>query len=189
MPTKLISSIDATLLMQLRLVVARYGEMDGAGWWNTHGILGRIGKAGLSRGFPATHNFAQARIAFTVATARCKEVFDPPSCFTLWNLPPDVEELVEAHWQSWCRSPSEWEPFFNQVSEDNPGDLLDRLVSLQLADDSVRAVTASLQVSAQGKAVQLPGIGYPDNDSIRLLAAAFSRGTKGQLAVPYLRAE
>lgn len=189
MPPTPSSSIDATLLVKLRLVVARFGEMDGAGWWNTRGVLGRIGKAGLSRGFPSTHYFAQARVAFAVAGARCKEVFSPPNCFTLWTLPPEIEELVDAHWQGWCRAPSDWETFFAQISEPNPSELVDRLVGLQLADNSVRATVVSLQVSAQGKAVQLPRIGYPDTDSIQLLAAAFVRGAKGQLAVPYMRAE
>jgi hypothetical protein len=189
MTATLSSAIDAMLLMKLRLTVARFGEMDGAGWWNTQGILGRFGKAGLSRGFPSTHYFAQARVAFTIASARCKEVFTPPACFTLWALPPELEELVGAQWQSWCRSPADWEPFFKQVSERNQGNLLDHLVILNLADDTVREVTAELKVSAQGRAVQLPGTGYPTNASLTLLAAAFSRGSKGQLAVPYLRAE
>lgn len=181
--------IDATLLMKLRLVVARFGEMDGAGWWNTRGVLSRIGKAGLSRGFPTTHYFAQARIAFTVATARCKEVFSPPACFTLWNLPPEIEEIVDSQWQAWCRSTTVWEPFFVQLADARSADLIDQLVNLQLLDDSMRASVASLQVSAHGKAVQLPDIGYPDAASIRLLAASFARGSKGQLTVPYMRAE
>lgn len=113
MPASPPSQIDAVHLIKLRLVVARFGEMDGAGWWNTRGILGRVGKAGLSRGFPATHYFAQARVAFAVATARCKEVFSPPACFTLWTLPPEIEELVDSQWQVWCRTPAEWETFFS----------------------------------------------------------------------------
>lgn len=189
MPPSRTHPIDATLLMKLRLVVARFGEMDGGGWWNTRGVLGRIGKAGLSRGFPTTHYFAQARVAFAVSTARCKEVFSPPACFTLWNLPPSIEEIVESHWQVWCRSASDWDPFFAQLAEVNSGDLLNRLVALQLVDQTVRATVASLHVSAQGKAVQLPAIGDPDADSIRLLAASFARGSKGQLTVPYMRAE
>lgn len=189
MPPALNHPIDATLLMKLRLVVARFGEMDGAGWWNTRGVLSRIGKAGLSRGFPTTHYFAQARVAFAVATARCHEVFSPPACFTLWKLPPDVEETVDSHWQAWCRSSTEWEPFFQQIAETRSADLVDQLVDLRLADESVRTSVTSLQVSAQGKAVQLPGIGYPNGDSIRLLAASFARGAKGQLTVPYMRSE
>jgi len=145
MPPTLNHPIDASLLMKLRLVVARYGEMDGAGWWNTRGILSRIGKTGLSRGFPTTHYFAQSRVAFAVATARCREVFSPPGCFTLWNLPPDIEEIVESQWQGWCRSASEWEPFFAQISGTNSDDLFDRLVGLQLVDSSVRTKVGSLQ--------------------------------------------
>lgn len=189
MPAHLNHPIDATLLMKLRLVVARHGEMDGAGWWNTRGVLGRIGKAGLSRGLPTTHYFAQARVAFAVAAARCEEVFSPPACHTLWSLPPSVEEIVESQWQTWCRSAAGWEPFFVKLAEANSGELLDRLVELQLVDQTIRLTVASLKVSAQGKAVQLPGIGNPDVESIRLLAATFARGSKGQLTVPYMRAE
>ena len=35
--------IDYERLFKLRLTVARHGEMDAAGWWNTRGILGRHG--------------------------------------------------------------------------------------------------------------------------------------------------
>ena len=75
--------LDFEHLMKLRLVVARYGEMDLAGWWNTKGMLGRLGGMALKRGFPHTHYFAQARVVFAVARQRCKELFDPPQCITL----------------------------------------------------------------------------------------------------------
>ncbi len=35
------TTIDFDHLLRLRLVVARFGEMDGAMWWNTKGVLGR----------------------------------------------------------------------------------------------------------------------------------------------------
>ncbi len=79
--------LDFDRLLKLRLVVARVGEMDLAKWWNTNGLLGRKGRILLSRGFPRTHSFAQARATFAVATARSHEVFDPPGCMTLWSLP------------------------------------------------------------------------------------------------------
>ena len=81
------SHLDFGRLFKLRLVVARHGEMDSAAWWNIKGILGRHGALALRRGFPSTHYFAQARIAFAVASSRCHEVFDPPGCMTLWTLP------------------------------------------------------------------------------------------------------
>jgi hypothetical protein len=39
----LTSSLDFDRLLKLWLVVARYGEMDMARWWNTQGMLGLIG--------------------------------------------------------------------------------------------------------------------------------------------------
>src|SRR5690606_20374817 len=50
--------IDLDHLLKLRLIVARFGEMDLAKWWNTRGQLGRLGTAALRRGFPRTHRFA-----------------------------------------------------------------------------------------------------------------------------------
>jgi len=41
-------TIDLDRLLKLRLVVARHGEMDRAGWWNTNGMLGRYGGIALT---------------------------------------------------------------------------------------------------------------------------------------------
>jgi hypothetical protein len=89
-------TIDFERLFKLRLVVARQGEMDVARWWNTQGILGRRGAVVLKRGFPTTHRFAQARIVFEVAKSRCRELFEPPGCMTLWSLPAELEEQFSA---------------------------------------------------------------------------------------------
>src|ERR1700688_1965655 len=86
------ASVDLDRLLKLRLIVARFGEMDLAKWWNTRGQLGRHGTATLRRGFPRTHYFAQARAVFSVAADRCEEVFNPPGCVTLWRLPEELEE-------------------------------------------------------------------------------------------------
>jgi hypothetical protein len=60
-------TIDFDRLLKLRLIVARFGEMDLAKWWNTRGQLGRLGAATVRRGFPRSHYFAQARSVFAVA--------------------------------------------------------------------------------------------------------------------------
>jgi hypothetical protein len=41
---------DVNRLLKLRLVVARFGEMDLAKWWNTKGRLARFGAVALQRG-------------------------------------------------------------------------------------------------------------------------------------------
>jgi hypothetical protein len=48
-------SVDLTRLLKLRLVVALYGEMDAARWWNNRSMLGHQGVSVLVRGFPRTH--------------------------------------------------------------------------------------------------------------------------------------
>src|SRR5688500_19898895 len=73
MPSMNRHAIDLDRLLKLRLVVARFGEMDLAKWWNTKGQLGRLGTAALRRGFPRTHYFAQARSVFAVAGHRRSE--------------------------------------------------------------------------------------------------------------------
>jgi hypothetical protein len=85
-------AVDLEKLFKARLAVARFGEMDCAGWWNTKGLLGQLGKKVLQRGFPKTHLLAQARVAFAVAAHRSAEVFSPPDHATLWSLPAVVED-------------------------------------------------------------------------------------------------
>src|SRR3954447_19418384 len=108
-------AIDLDLLLKLRLVVARFGEMDIAKWWNTRGQLGRLGAAALRRGFPRTFHFAQARSVFSIAAHRCAEVFAPPGSVTLWRLPEDIEEQFDAHWEYWLDNSAEWTSFFEKL--------------------------------------------------------------------------
>ena len=83
-------------LMKLRLAVARFGEMDIARWWNTKGMLGKLGEMAIKRGFPRSHFFAQARVVFAVAADRCRQVFDPPDGITLWKLPAEFEDKFDS---------------------------------------------------------------------------------------------
>lgn len=180
---------ELELLLRLRLAVARFGEMDGAGWWNTQGVLGRGGRSVLTRGFPGTHWFAQARIACSVAAARCAAVFAPPGCLTLWSLPAELEDALARQWPRWCRNSTQWGPFFENLIPRNTGDLAHHLKDLGLIDAAIVQATASLRRSAEGKAVALPGTGSANRQTLMLLAAGFSKGEKHALAVPYIRSE
>src|SRR5438270_14097033 len=91
-----VDGIDFERLLKLRLLVARFGEMDRARWWNTRGVLGRLGETALARGFSKSHPFARARLVFAVAAHRCRDVFDPPRAMTLWYLPAEIEDRFES---------------------------------------------------------------------------------------------
>jgi len=113
-------SVNLDLLLKLRLIVARYGEMDVARWWNTRGQLGPLGAKALQRGFPRTHYFAQARSVFAVAAHRCSEIFDRPGMATLWRLPEVLEEEFDARWEHWLDHAEEWSRGSSPVWKHSP---------------------------------------------------------------------
>ena len=181
------SHIDFERLLKLRLVVARHGEMDAASWWNTKGILGRHGALALKRGFPLTHSFAQARIAFAVARSRCNELFDPPGCMTLWSLPAPIEDQFEEHWQDWLDQGERWSPVFEALAGLGRQDLLAELTDLGLVNQSHRDAVSKLRRSAEGRSVLLSGSFQPNDEVITLLAAGFAKSERGSPAIPYAR--
>jgi len=181
--------MDYARLLKLRLTVARHGEMDAAGWWNTKGILGRHGSLVLKRGFPTTHYFVQARIAFAVARSRCHELFDPPGCMTLWHLPAEVEDQFEEHWQEWVDQGDEWAPFFARLAQSGNSDLLSELSGFGLLNQDQAEAVGKLRRSAEGRSVPLPGTHQPTDEIVTLLAAGFARGERGSPAIPYARLE
>lgn len=179
--------MDHDRLLKLRLVVARFGEMDLAKWWNTQGQLGRFGAVALRRGFPRTHRFAQARSVFAVAAHRCSEVFDPPRCVTLFRLPEATEEEFDARWEHWLDDAASWTPIFEKLEAIQGDDLIAVLRQLELAGDRDVEAFGKLKRSAEAKAVPLPGTYSGTDQDITLLALGFARGEPGSLAVPYAR--
>ena len=189
MTTDTAAPIDLERLLKLRLLVARTGEMDLARWWNTSGVLGPLGRQVMTRGFPRSHHFAQARVVFAVAAARCREVFDPPGCMTLWSLPAELEDQVESSWQSWVDSAAEWEPFFGWLEKLRGHDLLAHAIEGGLASTAEVEQARQLRRGAMNRSVPLPGVVTPSNQAVTQLALGFWRGEPGELAVPYARLE
>lgn len=181
-------TVTPDLLLRLRLVVARYGEMDMARWWNTRDQLGVFGAAALKRGFPRTHHFAQARSVFTVASERCRQVFNPAGCVTLWRLTDDIEGGFEADWEHWLDRADEWSPFFESIrSLSMDADLATTLRRLNLAGDDDLEALKELKPGSGSRSIQLASPFSGSQRDVRLLALAFSRGEPGSLVVPYAR--
>lgn len=180
-------AIDLDRLLKLRLVVARFGEMDLAQWWNTRKQLGDSGAKTLRRGFPRTHHFAQARAVFAVAAHRCAEVFEPPGCVTLWRLPDSTEEEFHARWEHWLDHANEWAPFFQKLETLQGTDLFSDLRGFELTTEHAVEAYGKLRRSAEGRAVPLPGVFSATDEDVGLLALGFARGEPGALAVPYAR--
>lgn len=182
-------TLDFDRLLKLRLIVARHGEMDGARWWNTNGVLGQKGGLLMSRGFPKTQHFAQARLVFEVARVRSAERFPTvPGCITLWDLPADVEDEFDACWAEWLDDGASWNDFFDALQEQD-GDLLAALRAHGLLDPDHDEQVSRMRRSAEGRSVPIKGIRAVDGDTITLLAAGFSRGETNKPAIPYATVE
>jgi hypothetical protein len=180
------TSISYENLFKLRLAVARFGEMDAMRWWNTKGILGRYGALALSRGFPKTHRFAQAKVAFSVAAHRCREIYDPPNACTLWHLPAQIEDRFQDRWHGWLEDVDAWEPFFATLEDVSDKTLLDLLSELELISPVLAEKANRLRRSAEGRSVQITGLDDLNDEALALLAAGFFRGETGKPAIPYL---
>jgi hypothetical protein len=181
------ASIDLDHLLKLRVLVARFGEMDLAKWWNTKSQLGRLGAAALRRGFPRTYRFAQARSVFAVAAYRCSEKFDPPNCVTLWRLPELTEEEFDARWEYWIDNASEWTAFFEKIENLQGNDLATILRTFDVVTDQDLDAYSKLRRAAEGRAVPLAGSFSSTRADVALLALGFARGEPNALAVPYAK--
>lgn len=180
----LTSRVDLDLLVRLRLVVARVGEMDLAGWWNTKGQLGSLGASVLQRGFRRTYHFAQARSVFAVAAHRASEVYERKDSVTLWGLPADVEDAFDVQWSQWIEHAPDWSGFFQSLQECSD-DLVAELRRFDLVTDEQIERASRLRRSAEQRAVQVPGEFEGADDDLTMLALAFSRGERQNLAVPF----
>lgn len=160
--------------------------MDLAKWWNTKGQLGRLGTMALRRGFPRTHRFAQARSVFAVASHRCSEVFDPPVSVTLWRLPEPLEEAFDARWEYWIDNASDWTATFERVEAFTGTDLVSAFRDFNLISDADLGALCKLRRTAEGRAVQVPGMFSGSTSDVTLLALGFARAEIGELSVPYM---
>jgi hypothetical protein len=150
-------------------------------------MLGRYGAVALQRGLPRTHRFAQARVVFAVARARCEELYDAPGSVTLWRLPADIEDQFEDHWQRWLGQPDQWNPFFGELATDEHSDLLSELAAHDLISQQQTETAQALRRSAEGRAVQLTGERDLDDELVTLLAAGFAKGEPRAPAIPYAK--
>ncbi len=180
------SSVDFEWLFKLRVAIARCGEMDMARWWNSNKQLGSAGASVLKRGFPRTHNFAQARSVIAIAAHRCNQLFPQEDAITLWRLPDDVEQQLESHWDAWIDRADHWSPFFDSVARlDNP-DPLFILRVLQLAEPEQVKACGSIRRPSNGCGLMVGKSFSGAPQEIALLALGFGAGALNDTVVPFI---
>jgi hypothetical protein len=176
-------------LASLRMAVARQGEMDRSKWWNTKGLLSRVGELAISRGFPKSHVFARCRAAFAVASSRSEEVFNPPDSYTLWRLPVEIEDQLEDAWAGWLESSDEWKELLERIDAAGSNDLVAVLSSLELVSEKSAHRANGMRRADDLKSVPIKLSDETVIEAIELLAVAHGSSEPGKLAVPFIREE
>lgn len=182
-----VSSISLTRLFKLRLAVGRFGEMDGARWWNTQGVLGSRGANVYKRGLPRTHLFARSRVVAAVARDRSATVYNAPGVATLWDLPASLERALSFEERSWASTEegrTAWDHFEETIAAPPGEDLLGWLINLELVDPDIRTSCSALKPEPGGKGI--PVEGPMSVQTVQLLAAAHSHGRPKELVVPFV---
>jgi hypothetical protein len=108
---------------------------------------------------------------------------------TLWSLPAEVEDRLDASWHQWIDRTEEWEPFFSWLETIERPDVLEPLKEAGLVEPDQVEAASRLKRTAEGRAVPLPGICPVDDSTLGLLAAGFVHGEIGRPAIPYARLE
>ena len=174
--------MNTDILFKCRLIVGRYGEMDLAKWWNTTGILSQLGSKVASRGLPRTEFYGRVRALFEVAAHRTRSFFSPPGSLTLWSLPPHIENALDEAMIGWAHEGRTWPETEKLLADLKIGGLEAALLAAEVLPSS--AALARLKPGPEGKSIRMPELAVVTDESVMLLAAAFSRGSLDSLLLP-----
>jgi hypothetical protein len=178
------TEINLESLFYCRLIVGRYGEMDIARWWNTSGILSSLGSKVASRGLPRTEYYGRARALFAVAQQRTRQYFSPPESFTLWSLPPAVENALDEAMIRWAHEGRAWPAIEEALVGLKFGGIEKALQDANVATEQITGLVPKLKVGQEGKSILLPQSSRITDETVSLLAAAFSRSKPESLLLP-----
>ena len=178
------SKVNPEQLFKSRIIIGRYGEMDIARWWNTSGILSSLGSKVASRGLPRTEFYGRARVLFAVAAQRTRQYFSPPEAFTLWSLPPSVENALDEAMIRWAHEGRSWPVVEEALAGLKLGGIEQALQSADVAPDHISGLVPKLKAGPEGKSILLPQSSKIMDETVALLAAAFSRSRPESLLLP-----
>ena len=158
--------------------------MDIARWWNTSGILSSLGSKVASRGLPRTEFYGRARVLFAVATQRTRQYFSPLESFTLWSLLPSVENALDEAMIRWAHEGRSWPAIEEVLAGLKLGGIEKALQAAGVATEQVTGLVPKMKAGPEGKSVLLPQTSKITDDTVALLAAAFSRSKPESLLLP-----
>lgn len=181
--------LDVRQLLIARLWVARLGESDTHRWWRTDGILGPDGAFVGPRVLPKTHGTGRARIAFAVARHACHERHASPKARHLFLLDPETEDRLDAHLVDSLDHFDFWAEILAKLeSLTKDSDVANTLRDAGVVTDEDLSYVKKRPLGPDARSLPLEGA-VTFEETLRRLAAGFTRSSPGQLAVPVINKE
>ena len=194
-------------ILELRSLIARLGEKDLFGWWDSEALTS-AGRVVLSRLFPKTGIFAGIELSMEAARITHNALVSELEAITLFNLPQTFEKAVESCFNQFkikdlhLNGPDNGNKdvfdagfFYEFSSPSSVGgscDISSILVSSGLLSRSLIEEIAPKKKGITGRLVCIgelsPGQGPSTGEYlhyIERLAAAYSLSSPGRLVVPY----
>lgn len=187
-PIGALAEDEAHRVLVARLYIARLGEADVQGWWQTDGVLGSDGAYVGRRVLPLTHATARARVVLAVARHACGERHPDPSARHLFSLGPTAEDMVDALLAQRLSDQAFWSELLPHLEAlDRHADLRQVLTASGIVREEDLKVIEPLPLGPGGRSLPTPS-GSDTDETLWRLTAGFVRSTHRNLVVPFLRA-
>jgi hypothetical protein len=181
-----VKGINLAQLLEARLFVGRLGDSDALGWWRTDGVLGQDGAFIGPRVLPKTHPTARTRIVFAVAAHACGERHPDPQAQHLFRLDPATEDQLDALLVERLGDHEYWQKVMFRLeairSDARPGTVL---LEANIVTEGDLKTVGKIGLGPAGRSLPIKN-GTRTDETIRLLAAGFTRSEPKSLVVPYL---
>lgn len=177
------------LVLRLRLIVARAGEKDSLGWWDSD-ALSPAGAYVLQRIFPRSASWARIGLAIEAATIRHKVMLESEPALSLFTLRAEWEHRVFAYLER-LRRERQAVPIPGAIhSSSELAELLRESGGLR-PDEFPAPEPEGLFEPQVLQVGQIQNQAPPSAQEVlrlaKLLAASYTKGDKGRLLVPYIR--
>ena len=186
-PIGALTDKEAHRVLVARLYIARLGESDVQGWWQTEGVLGSDGAYVGRRVLPLTHPTARVRMVLAVARHACGDRHPDPNARHLFNLGPAAEDVVDAMLAKRLSDETFWSKLLPCLEAlERLADVRQVLTASRVVREEDLHLVQALPFGPGGRSLPIP-VGQDPNETVRRLTAGFARSTHRKLIVPFLK--
>jgi hypothetical protein len=123
-------------------------------------------------------------LLFAVASYRTREYFSPPGSFSLWLMPPSVEQALDETMIGWAHEGRSWPDVLALLECLKREGLSQSLKNAGVLTNAALDTVSKLKLGPEGKSVRLSDVVSLTDEAVRVLAGGFVLSKPGALLVP-----